>query len=66
MKIVIQTFFKQHKSKVLNEMFAGKDCCVQVILTEAQAVQSDHVKDIVVTGRNARKLINESAVWKEL
>ena len=38
MKIVIQNFFKKYKSKVLNEMFTGKDCCVQVILTEQQAL----------------------------
>ena len=66
MKIVIQNFFKQHKSKILTQMFEGKDACVQLILTESQALASDHVKDIVVTGRDAKKLINQSSIWKEL
>ena len=47
-------------------MFEGKDACVQLILTESQALASDHVKDIVVTGRDAKKLINQSSIWKEL
>ena len=63
MKVVIQNFFKKYKSKQLNEMFAGKDCCVHAVLTEKQAIESDLVKDIVVTGRQAKDLIKTSAVW---
>ena len=38
MKTVIQTFFKRHKAKELESFFEGKDCCVQRVLSQNEAL----------------------------
>lgn len=62
MKNTIQKFFSKHKARELDKLFAGKDCCVQRVLDQNQALKSDYVKDIVAMGSKARGL--QSAIWK--
>jgi crotonobetainyl-CoA:carnitine CoA-transferase CaiB-like acyl-CoA transferase len=51
MKLTIAKFFKRSKAKELDRVFEGKDCCVQRVLSQKEALESDFIKQIVVTGR---------------
>jgi crotonobetainyl-CoA:carnitine CoA-transferase CaiB-like acyl-CoA transferase len=64
MKQIIQKFFSRHKTRELDAMFEGKDCCVQRVLSVKEALDSPFVKEIVVTGSKTRPL--QTAIWKQL
>jgi hypothetical protein len=40
MKIKVQSWFKKHSSKVLDQEFKVKDCCVERVLTQEEALKS--------------------------
>lgn len=64
MKTVIQTYFKKYKAKELERMFDGKDCCVQRVLSQKEALESEFVKEIVFIGNKAKSL--ETSIWRQL
>lgn len=64
MKKLLQSWFSKHTSKQLDKQFEDKDCCVQRVLTEAQALKSPFLANQVVKGGKAKKLM--TPVWKEL
>ncbi len=64
MKSTLQEWFSKHKSKHLDRVLSSKDCCVQRVLTEQQALQSPLLSAQVVRGGKARALM--TPVWLEL
>lgn len=63
-KTVLQKWFSKHKSKALDKQFAGKDCCVDRVLTEEKALESLLLQPQIVKGKQAQK--HMSPIWKEL
>lgn len=55
MKLIIEKFFKKRKAKELEQMFSDRDCCVQKVLTEDEALKSGHIQDLVLRNRKAKK-----------
>lgn len=64
MKRTLEKWFAKHSSKDLDKQFHEKDCCVQKVLTETQALESQFLSSQVVKGNKAKRLM--TPIWHEL